>query len=393
MRALVELFGVALVLLTLPGTAELALLTFASMLVALETRRTETFATVASVRRLAIVIPAHNEEALIERCIESVAKCQIPPAVSETCIVVIADNCGDATGVLAAKAGARVIERRDEQRRGKGHALQFAFARLLEERFDALLVLDADSIVESNLLLEVLGFFGLGADGVQTRYLPTNDDNSPRARLRNIALFAFNVLRPLGRDRIGLSCGISGNGFALHRRTLEAVPYEADSIVEDLQYHLSIVRAGCRMRFADRTTVRAEMPLGGTGARTQRARWEGGRVRMIVENAPALTAEVFATPRLLEPLLELLLLPLTIHVAILCGMLAIPLTLTRIYSACALAIVALHVARATVLSGPGAGVGSIVAALPGYFVLKFSLLPAIIRSARSNAEWRRTERP
>ena len=67
----------------------------------------------------------------------------------------------------------------------------------------------------------------------------------------NIALLAFNVMRPRGRDRLALSCGILGNGFALRRETIEAVPYEAGSVVEDLEYHLRLVRAGKKVQFAD----------------------------------------------------------------------------------------------------------------------------------------------
>ena len=65
----------------------------------------------------------------------------------------------------------------------------------------------------------------------------------------NVALLAFNVLRPRGRARWGLSCGILGNGFGLARKTLEAVPYDASSVVEDLEYHLRVVESGRRVEF------------------------------------------------------------------------------------------------------------------------------------------------
>src|SRR6185369_8853223 len=125
--------------------------------------------------------------------------------------------------------------------------------------------------------------------------------------------------------RWGLSVGILGNGFALTGETLRAVPYDARSVVEDLEYHLRLVRAGSRVRFAATTSVWGEMPAGGSGVTTQRARWEGGRFRMIAEQAPALFREVLAGRlTLLEPLLELLLLPLALHVALLLLVLLLP---------------------------------------------------------------------
>jgi cellulose synthase/poly-beta-1,6-N-acetylglucosamine synthase-like glycosyltransferase len=393
---LIEFVGVALILLTFPGTVELALLTFAALLPGNKgqvERSEEPEEGQERIKRLAVVIPAHNEAATITRCLHSLAQCEQPQVPVETSIIVVADNCSDATAELASRLGARVIERRDSERRGKGFALQFAFGKLLEEGFDAVVVIDADSVVEPNLLKEVVGLLNRGADGVQVCYLPLNTDNSARARLRNVALSAFNVLRPLGHSRLGLSCGILGNGFALNRATLQAVAYSAYSIVEDLEYHIRLVQAGFKMEFAERTTVRAEMPTGGEAARTQRLRWEGGRLRMIAQNVPALAREAFrGNPRLLEPLLELLLAPLAIHVLLLVCTAVIPFAPARIYAASALALVAGHASLGIIIAGGSFSDFVAILAVPGYLAWKVALLPATLRSARPGTEWIKTER-
>jgi cellulose synthase/poly-beta-1,6-N-acetylglucosamine synthase-like glycosyltransferase len=400
---LIEFTAGALILMTLPGTIELALLTFAALLPGNhepakgneEKREGQDRETGGQerIKRLAVVIPAHNEATTITRCLHSLTQCKRPYAALETSIIVVADNCRDATAELASRSGAKVIERRDSERRGKGFALQFAFGRLLEEGFDAVVVVDADSVVESNLLKEVVRLLNRGADGVQTRYLPLNTDNSARARLRNVALSAFNVLRPLGRSRLGLSCGILGNGFALSRATLQAVAYSAYSIVEDLEYHIRLVRAGFKIEFADRTMVRAEMPTGGEAARTQRVRWEGGRLRMIAQNVPELAREAFlGKPQLLELLLELLLFPLTIHVLLLACTAVVPFTPARIYAVSALALVVGHASLGIIVAGGGFRDFAAILAVPGYLAWKLLLLPATLRSARPGAEWVKTER-
>ena len=402
MSYLFYLIGIALTLITLPGTIELALLTIGALPLGGRVKKRGTSpgerrengprGKKTPIRRLAIVVPAHNEIASIADCVRSLSGCDRPTTLDAANIIVIADNCTDQTAELASRAGARVIERRDSQRRGKGFALQFAFAKLLGEGFDAILVVDADTVVDPNLLTEVVRVFDQGADGVQARYLALDVTDSPRARLRNVALMAFNFLRPLARDRLGISCGITGNGFALRRETLEAVPYHADSIVEDLEYHVSIVRAGLRIRFASATTVRAPVPISGVAARTQRARWEGGRARMIGKYASALASEVIHNSRLLEPLLELLLLPLALHVSLLLAGLAIPFRPGQIYSAFALALVGLHVALAVKLGrGSWADLSGLMA-VPAYLAWKVSLIAPTLRSTRSTTEWRRTER-
>jgi cellulose synthase/poly-beta-1,6-N-acetylglucosamine synthase-like glycosyltransferase len=367
---------------------ELALVTFAGILPSSDRPAKRS----ARIAKLAVVIPAHDEAGTIMRCVRSIAAC-VAPGSLEIQTVVVADNCTDATADSARACGARVLERSDPARRGKGFALKFAFQILTDEGFDAVMVVDADSIVDSNFLLESVQLLRAGADGVQARYLVLNSAASPRARLMNVALMAFNVLRARGRDRLGLSVGISGNGFGLSRTTLEAVPYETRSLVEDLDYHLRLVEGGRRIVFADRTGVRAEVPNGRRAASTQRARWEGGRLRAAIQNLPRLaTGAISGKPHLIEPALELLLMPLAFHVSIL-GLIALmPFGLARIYACLALALVALHVAAGIIVGGGDWSDFTALLGAPFYVVWKLATLPKTIQSARSTAPWIRTER-
>jgi hypothetical protein len=276
---------------TLPGTVELGLLTLG----AFAPRRKPRAEGERSIRQIAIVIPAHDEEKTIGSAVASLLACdRTSCAIS---IHVIADNCTDDTAGAAVRAGARLIERHDTERRGKGHALAYAFERVLEdESVDAILVIDADSRVDANFLSECEAAFARGSHAIQAGYQIGNPEASDRVRLVAIAFRAFNVLRPRARSRLGLSCGILGNGFGLARATVERVPYTARSVVEDLEYHLELVKAGLRVDFLEGTTVRADQPLGDAAEKTQRARWEGGRFRMIREHAPKLLAEVVRGP-------------------------------------------------------------------------------------------------
>jgi cellulose synthase/poly-beta-1,6-N-acetylglucosamine synthase-like glycosyltransferase len=378
----------ALVLLSLLGTVELALVTFAGIL-PLSDRPPKR---AAQLKKLAIVVPAHDEAGAIARCVTSISSCVVPDAV-ETQIVVVADNCTDATADIAKASGARVLVRSDPEQRAKGFALQFAFTILLDESFDAVLIVDADSAVDSNFLQESVRLFRAGADGVQARYLVLNSDASLRTRLMNVAFMAFNVLRARGRERLRLSVGISGNGFGLSRATLVAVPYQTHSLVEDLDYHLRLVEAGRAIVFADRTRVRAEMPTSGRAASTQRARWEGGRLRTAIQNLPRLVGgAIFGQPRLIEPALELLLMPLAFHVSILVLIALIPCTLARIYASLALALVALHVAAGTIIGGGNWGDFAALMNAPFYVFWKLAALPKTLQSARRAAPWIRTDR-
>jgi hypothetical protein len=212
-----------------------------------------------------------------------------------------------------------------------------------------------------------------------------------------VALGAWNVLRPRGRAALGVSVGILGNGFALSRATLRAVPYSADSIVEDVEYHHLLVRAGLRVRWVDEALVRGEMPQASTAASQQRARWEGGRLRLLAEHAPSLLRGVCRGQwRLVDPLLDLLLLPLAWHLtllglALLTG-LASGSGAVQALAVLGLATGVLHVGVAFGLIGAGRAHARALLGVPAYVFWKLCLAAATWRASRRNAAWVRSDR-
>jgi cellulose synthase/poly-beta-1,6-N-acetylglucosamine synthase-like glycosyltransferase len=380
--------GTTAALLSLPGSLDLLLLTGGALLPRRwKAASAETF---PDTYRVAVIVPAHNEEQSLPKCLRSLRAAQKHWPTSD--VIVVADNCTDRTAAQASSGGARALVRNNLEQRGKGYALDFAFQTLLPEGYDAFLVVDADTVVSENFISESAAALQRGADAVQCGYLPANPDASVRTRLMRIALLAFNILRPQGRERLGLSCGIYGNGFGLRSRTLRCVPYEAASVVEDLEYHLSLVRAGLRVRFVEAASVYGEMPVEGRGVESQRARWEGGRLHMLRQQVPRLLLEVLCG-RLtaVEPLLDLLLLPLALHICLLAFALLSPLPSVRIYCLVAFVIVTLHLLTAIAFGGRWRDL-AVLAAAPFYVLWKIRLMGRIFQSSRNKARWIRTER-
>lgn len=382
---LLEAFGIACALASMPGTLELLVLTAGGVLPSKKYRS----GNAPRSRPIAVVIPAHNEQVSIASCVRSLLACA---SEIDFYVFVVADNCSDQTAQQAQLAGAIPLIRNDAGKRGKGYALDHAFT-ILSSEFERFIVIDADTTVTPNLIGKFSAAFDAGAGALQCRYKVGNPYESMRTRWMNIALMAFNVLRPRGRSRFGFSAGVLGNGFGLTRSTLERVPYHAVSVVEDLEYHVRLVRAGIKVKFVDEVTVSADMPSGGKGVVTQRSRWEGGRFRMAIESAPGLLRDVLSgRGRFLEPLLDLLLLPLAFHVAVLFMGLLTPLTWVRDYAAGALLLVAAHLLVAiAVAGGRWTDVGALLVA-PIYVIWKLKIIPQLLRNARKSAAWVRTAR-
>jgi cellulose synthase/poly-beta-1,6-N-acetylglucosamine synthase-like glycosyltransferase len=381
-----EALGVALLLLTLPLVIELAVLTLASRF----PERKRGGSAASAPIRLAVIIPAHNEEVLIASCVESL---RVSAAGTETRIIVVAHNCSDRTTDRAAEAGAEVITCNDPQARGKGSALAFGFEYAASQGMDAALVIDADSTVSGNLIGLVREALAKGAEAVQCRYEMENSSTRPASRLTALGFRGFNVVRPMGRSRLGLSAGIVGNGFAIRQTVLRQNPYNSFSVVEDLEYHIRLVLCGKKVQFLHDAKVWSGMPPSKQGDAIQRSRWEGGRANAAVTwLGPLLQQLMRGRLRMVEPLLDLLSLPIGYVAFLLLLALCLPLEWLRVYAMIAGTVLGGHVLAAAWVGNDFAGDLRILARAPGYIVWKLSLLPRVLRSSRSDAAWVRTER-
>lgn len=261
------------------------------LVLAMATRRHAGAPAASDVPQLVVLVPAHDEEDLVGGTVASLMGGTYPPERQE--VVVIADNCSDGTATAAAAAGATVWERQDPRRRGKPHAIAWALDRLWRERpgTEAVAMVDADCMADPRLLESLASRLGAGADAVQSDYVVSNADASPAAALRWAAFRLICTVRPLGKMALGVSVGLSGTGMAFRREVLERNPWRAFSIVEDLEYHASLVDAGHRVVFAPEVAVRSPMPTSLVKSQAQQARWESGKVPVVRRWAPLLLRE------------------------------------------------------------------------------------------------------
>lgn len=237
-----------------------------------------------------VVVPAHDEEAGIRATLASLRAVDYPR--DRYRILVIADNCADATAHVAAASGAIVVERRDPLRRGKGYALALAFAQVEKDDVaDAVVVIDADSLVSPNLLCAFARRFASGASALQASYGAQRTTVTWRSRLMVIALALFHDVRSLGRERLGLSAGLRGNGMGFSREVLRRVPAQAFSIVEDVEYGINLAEAGYRVGYVHEAKVMGDMAPPGPSASSQRLRWERGRAALARAEGPRLLLE------------------------------------------------------------------------------------------------------
>jgi cellulose synthase/poly-beta-1,6-N-acetylglucosamine synthase-like glycosyltransferase len=276
-----------------------------------------TVATTATARpRVAVLIPAHNEQETIADSIDAAR----PQLLEGDSIVVVADNCDDDTAAIARAHGAEAIERADDAHRGKGYALSHGVAALSDRAFDVLIVLDADCHAEGGAIDALARQVARTGKPAQAVYLmEACNDPTPRDRVSSCAFMVKNLVRPSGLARLGLPVPLTGTGMAFPRAALAKVSLGSGNIVEDMQLGLDLARAGEAPRLCADARMTGRFPRDGSTALGQRRRWEHGHLRTIIGQAPPLLWHGLTRARLgtIAMALDLLVPPLSLLLVLL----------------------------------------------------------------------------
>ena len=100
--------------------------------------------------KTAIVVPAHNEEAIIGKTLTALKE-QLDASDQ---VVVVADNCDDQTADIVREYGFIALERSNDSERGKGYALDYAIQYLKQQQQqpDIVIIVDADCLLGADAL-------------------------------------------------------------------------------------------------------------------------------------------------------------------------------------------------------------------------------------------------
>jgi cellulose synthase/poly-beta-1,6-N-acetylglucosamine synthase-like glycosyltransferase len=236
-------------------------------------------------KRLAIIMPAHDEAPIIDSTVRAI----LPQLDRGDRLIVVADNCTDATAALASGAGAEVIVRQDLERRGKGYALDFGVRHLEADPPETVIIIDADCAVAEGAIDTLARTCSRTERPAQALYLlHATKRGTPRTRLAEFALAVKNKVRPSGLHRLGLPCQLMGTGMAFPWASIRASSLASGHIAEDMQLGIELTLGGSPPMFCPAAVVTSTFPESSEGTRTQRTRWEHGHLMIILKEAPRL---------------------------------------------------------------------------------------------------------
>ncbi len=222
--------------------------------------------------RVAILMPAHNEAGGIAQTLHATQ----PHVPKDAHIIVIADNCTDATADLARAAGAFVIERSDPEKRGKGYALAFGRDYLCNTPPDYVIILDADCTPEAGALNMLLEAAISSGQPVQARYLMAEAPQAkPKVQISNFAFLIKNFIRQRGVANLGGAAVLTGTGMVFPWEIFKDAPLASSNIVEDLALGIHLARGGHPPLFVENAIILSAAATE-EATLTQRRRWEHG---------------------------------------------------------------------------------------------------------------------
>ncbi|MCE1114513.1 MULTISPECIES: glycosyltransferase family 2 protein [Pseudomonas] len=272
--------------------------------------------------RVAVLVPAHNEASVIGATLASIT----PQLAEGDRLLVVADNCSDDTAALALQAGAQVVERQNEQLRGKGYALDCGVRHLADDPPQVLIVIDADCLADKGAIEYLTRCCSAAARPVQALYLMHAPAGAGlKVQIAEFAWRVKNLVRPRGWAWLGLPCQLMGSGMAFQWRDLAQIDLANGHLVEDLKLGLDLCRNGKPPLFCPQAQVYSQFPGSDEGLAIQRTRWEHGHLGVLLADAPRLLLGALArrNGRLLAMAMDLLVPPLALLVLTLMALLGI----------------------------------------------------------------------
>ena len=264
-----------------------------------------------SLPRLAVLIPSHNEEAIVSGILQDV-KSQVQ---ENDRVIVIADNCVDTTAAVARSHGAEAFERFDENDRGKAYALRFALEKLEADPPEVVIIVDADCRISSDALAHLSSKAARLDRPVQGSYIfGEQQDGVASNNASSFTLWFKNHIRPLGSLRLGMPCQLTGSGMAFPWHVIRKVNVANQSLAEDTTLGLELAYAGHPPTFCPEARIDGHVPKEWGTLVQQRRRWEQGYLESILSNAPKMILRSITSfqPKLLWAAFDLCIPPLAL---------------------------------------------------------------------------------
>ncbi|MFB3889440.1 MAG: glycosyltransferase [Candidatus Bathyarchaeia archaeon] len=242
----------------------------------LRNRQKRQYKDTADLPKFSLIVPAKDEAAVIGRCLGALLKLDYPKEKME--ILVVEGGSKDATPQICTKFAdknpgiVKVIC--EKASRGKPAALNLAIPHATGQFVG---VFDADSIPEKNVLHKMAAYFeDPTVTAVQGSTSSLNEKQNMLTRVASMEDKAWFQGLLGGREKLKLFVPLTGSCQFIRSSILREVGGWEESLAEDVELSLKLVKNGHTVKFAPDICSGQETPSNLRGLITQRTRWYRG---------------------------------------------------------------------------------------------------------------------
>jgi cellulose synthase/poly-beta-1,6-N-acetylglucosamine synthase-like glycosyltransferase/peptidoglycan/xylan/chitin deacetylase (PgdA/CDA1 family)/spore germination protein YaaH len=249
--------------------------------------------------RIAVLIPAYNEETVIVRTIRSVLNSDY----KNLHVIVIDDGSLDRTAEVAREAYAaeprvQVLSKLNE---GKAAALNFALVRMTEEVYVGI---DADTVIAADAISKLIPHFEDPRIGAMAGNAKVGNRVNLWTRWQALEYITSQNFERRALDLFHVVTVVPGAIGAWRTAPVKAAGgYPLNTVAEDADLTMNLLEQGLRVDYEDRALAFTEAPIDAKGLMLQRFRWSFGTLQAVWKHRAAFIRNkamgLFALPNIL----------------------------------------------------------------------------------------------
>ena len=252
--------------------------------------------------RVAVLVPAYNEETVIVRTIRSVLNSDY----KNLHVIVIDDGSTDRTAEVACAAYAAEIKAGRVQvltkpNGGKAAALNYALDRLTEEIYVGI---DADTVIAADAISKLIPHFEDPMIGAMAGNAKVGNRVNLWTRWQALEYITSQNFERRALDLFHIVTVVPGAIGAWRTAPVKAAGgYPLNTVAEDADLTMNLLEQGLKVDYEDRSLAFTEAPIDAKGLMRQRFRWSFGTLQAVWKHRAAFARNkamgLFALPNIL----------------------------------------------------------------------------------------------
>jgi peptidoglycan-N-acetylglucosamine deacetylase len=236
---------------------------------------------------VAVLVPAYNEEKVIERTVRSVLASTYPSLR----VIVIDDGSKDRTLEIARtrfqkEIAAGKLTVLTKPNSGKAEALNFGLQHVTEDFYVGI---DADTFIAKEAIARLIPHFADPTIGAVAGNAKVGNRVNIWTRWQALEYITSQNFERRALDLLGAVTVVPGALGAWRTGLVrEAGGYHVNTVAEDADLTMNILRMGLRVIYEDRALAYTEAPVSAGGLMRQRFRWSFGILQAVWKHRGAL---------------------------------------------------------------------------------------------------------